>query len=92
VALILAILFGARAILEVAWYRYRSRATKRTHVGWGPDRECRRRPLLRASRRNDDWARASVMGTKRGARGVPLGGPRLARAALIDEAWRYGDD
>jgi len=46
VALILAVPFGARAILEVAWYRYRSRATKATHVGWGPDSIGLPRPIF----------------------------------------------
>jgi hypothetical protein len=46
VALILAIPFGARAILEVAWYRYQSRATKGTHIGWGPDSIGLPRPIF----------------------------------------------
>jgi hypothetical protein len=46
VTLILAIPFGARAILEVAWYRYQSRATKGTHIGWGPDSIGLPRPIF----------------------------------------------
>ena len=45
-ALILAIPFGARAILEVARYRYQSRAINVTHVGWGPDSIGLPRPIF----------------------------------------------
>ncbi len=45
-ALILAIPFGARAILEVTWYRFRSQATKGTHVGWGSDSIGLPRPIF----------------------------------------------
>lgn len=37
VALILAIPLGARAVLELAWYRYRHRTIAATRIGWGQD-------------------------------------------------------
>ena len=45
--LALAITFGARAVMEVAWYRYRSRATpKKNRIGWGPDSIGLPRPIF----------------------------------------------
>ena len=46
VVLVLAITFGARAVLEVAWYRYRSRTKATTRIGWGPDSIGLPRPIF----------------------------------------------
>jgi hypothetical protein len=47
--LIPAMLFGARAVMEVAWLRYGSRAKPGSRIGWGPDSIGLPRPIFFAT-------------------------------------------
>jgi hypothetical protein len=46
VVVAIAMTFGARAVMEFAWYRYRSRAKPKARVGWGPDSIGLPRPMF----------------------------------------------
>ena len=44
-----AMLFGARAVMEVAWLRYRSPGKRGSRIGWGPDSIGLPRPVFFAT-------------------------------------------